>query len=1015
MTRRAKKILPAGLAIGLMALAVSAQMAAPFSDLPLYFEADRGQADSSAQFLARGRDSQFLISPNETQIVLRKAGGLAAVRMQFIGANPRAQIRGDAALPGKVNYLTGNDPAQWHAGVPTFAKVRVEGAYPGIGLVYYGNQQQLEYDFEVAPDANPDAIKIRFDGVDKIAINAQGELILTLSDGEIRQPKPVFYQTMNGVRREISGGYRLEDAHTVVFAVGVYDHDLPLVIDPVFSYSTYFGGNNGELPWTVKVDTVGTNNFIYIAGETTSTQFSTNVLFASPGAYQTNYQSGKYAGDGFVAEFRDTGSSLELVWLTYLGGKGDNTITSLALDSSNNVYVTGYTDATNFPVFPVTNNIPGIPNSTNLSGKFDINLNTYPVDAFVAELGSSGSNLVYSAYLGGSAQDVGFDIAVDSAGNAYVTGYTSSTNFPTTANAQFLHLQCTNTAYYNCNAFVAEIAANGANLNYCSYFGGTNFDVGRGIAVDTNGFVYVTGFTASTNFPTYNPLPNFQYLNGQTNVTYAFDAFVAKFKPGYAGLVYSTFLGSSNSDMAYHIACDNAGNAYVVGATASPLFPNSATNIIANGLTNNLNNFFPVTTNAFLTEINSNGTAILHSAVFGGNATDLGYDVAVDPAGNVFATGIAYSTNFPAINTFGLLRATNSGGSDAFVIVFTNNFSAVGFSGYLGGSANDFGYGIAVDTNGNAYVVGQTLSTNFPTTNSIPPHNVFQATRNGTNDAFLAKIILTVLLPEITVTPTNQTVGVNSNATFSVTVPVGTPPFFYQWQAGGTNLVNGGSISGATSNILTITDAQTNNSGSYSVIVTNYAGSVTSSPPASLTVMYFPPYLYPTGQPTNQTVVVGSTVYFYANGPAPEPPYFLQWQKDGTDLTDGTNISGSIISNSTSIPLTIYNAQTNDDGGYTIIVTNYGGSVTSSVAILTVLTSPRFSSISVAGGTNFILGGGGGTNNGTYYVLATTNLTLPLTNWTCIATNQFDNAGDFIFTNAAQTNSPQLFYILQLP
>ncbi len=600
-----------------------------------------------------------------------------------------------------------------------------------------------------------------------------------------------------------------------------------------------------------------------------------------------------------MAKFDSLGTNL--IYFTYLGGSADDSAVDLVVDGAGHAYVTGFTASTNFPVRNAL--YPKIAGTNMVSNGHSFG---YNADAFVTELETNGAALVYSTYLGGSGLDNGRGIAVDAAGNAYITGRTCSTNFPTTTNAYQLHLACSNSVFFG-NAFVTEISAGGSNLIYSSYLGGTNYDSGGGITVDPVGYVYVAGATASTNFPTFpTATPLFRYLNGYTNGSpnqpFTFDAFVAKFMPSCTNLVYSTYLGGSNYDVASRITCDAVGDAYVIGSTASLLFTNTvSTNIIVNHLTNNLNLFFPVTTNVFLTEINSNGTAILNSAVFGGNQMDLGYGLALDPAGNIFVVGTTISTNFPVTtnNLFGFLRATNSGGSDVFVIAFSNNFSGVLYSAYLGGSGDDFGYGIALDPAGNAYIVGQTLSTNFPTINAR------QTTRNGTNDAFLAKIILTVLPPVITVSPTNQTVGVDSNATFSVTV-TGTPPFFYQWQEDGTNLtdgttISGSTISGSTSATLTIFNAQTNDSGNYSVIVTNFAGSVTSSA-ASLTVTYFPPYL--TVQPTNQTVGVGSTVTFIIDGYA-APPFSLQWQKNGIDLTDGTNISGSIISGSTNNPLTI--------------------------------------------------------------------------------------------------------------
>ncbi len=730
-----------------MAPAVSAQMATPPGDMPLFFEANRGQADHSVQFLARGRDSQFLISPAGAKIVLRKdAAAPVTVRMQFMGANPQAQIRGDAALSGQVNYLVGNDPAQWHTGVPTFAKVRVAELYPGINLVYYGNQQRLEYDFTIAPGANPDALAIHFDGVDRMSINAQGELVLTLSGGEIRQPKPVIYQMANGIRHEISGGYRLAHARTVAFAVGNYDHSLPLVIDPILSYSTYFGGNYGETAWAVAINT--NDGSIYMAGQTFSTQFTNWPV--PPGAYQTNFHGGTLTGDAFVAKFDNAAQNL--IYFTYLGGSGDDAAYGLAVDTNGDAYIAGVTDSTNFPV---RNGI-----YTNISGTLNTHLGVYPVDAFVAELGPGGSNLVYSTYLGGESADAAFGIAVDLAGNAYVTGFTYSTNFPVkspvpyqlagTTNLYLNHLACTNTVYYNANAFIAKIAPGGNNLIYSTYFGGNNFDIGEGIAVDNLNQVYVTGFTASTNFPNLNAFQ--KYLNGSTNQDSALDAFVAKFDSTGTNLLYSTFLGGINDDVAYSVAADNNGAAYVTGWTVSTNFPNTVTNSnLYNGLTNNLYYGYSLTTNAFLTKITNGVQAgIAYSTVFGGTNlnTDVGYGVALDAAGNVFVVGTTSSTNFPVTtnNLSGFLRATNSGGNDVFVIAFNTNATALLYSAYLGGSADDFGYGIAVDSLGNAYVVGQTLSTNFPTLNAR------QATLNGTNDTFLAKILLTVPSPVLTIT-----------------------------------------------------------------------------------------------------------------------------------------------------------------------------------------------------------------------------------------------------------------------
>lgn len=714
-------------ALGLFALTAPAQTMTMPGNLPLYFEDNRGQSAGPAQFVAHGRDCQFLISPNESRLILCKTDAISgeisscAVQMQFVNANAQARIHGDAEQSGKINYLIGNDPAQWRTGMAAFAQVRVEQLYPGVNLVYYGNQQRLEYDFTIAPHANSAQIVIQFTGVDKISVGPQDELILSIGKDEIRQPKPLLYQTVNGAREDISGGYKIVDAHTVAFDIGKYDHSLPLVIDPILSYSTYFGGNYGDTAWAVAVDT---NGFVYIAGQTLSTRFNMNAPFATTNAFQTNFLGGGVLGDAFVAKFDNLATNP--VYITYLGGNADDVIHGLAVDAAGNAYVTGYTDSTNFPT---TNAL-----YKTISGTLNKGVGYYPFDAFVAELNTNGTKLIYSTYLGGSQADGAYGIAVDLAGNAYVAGATFSTNFPTTTNALQKHLACPNSFYYNANAFVTEISAYGTNLIYSSYFGGTNFDEGMGITVDNSNCVYVTGFTASMNFPTTTSAFQ-QYLNGWTN------AFVAKFTPSCTNLVYSTFLGGTNNDVANGIAVDSLGNAYVTGWTTSPNFPNNVTGLtnLYNGLTNNLYGSAPIVTNAFLTQITWNGTsaAIGYSVVFGGTnaGIDIGYGVALDPMGNIFVVGTTSSTNFPTFNTSGLLRATNSGGNDVFVIAFTNT-PALLCSVYLGGSSDDFGYGIAVDPADNAYVVGTTSSTNFPTLNAR------QTSLTGTNDAFLAKIFL---------------------------------------------------------------------------------------------------------------------------------------------------------------------------------------------------------------------------------------------------------------------------------
>jgi hypothetical protein len=738
-----KNFIMAALAVGLATVQLPAQTALNAGSLPLWFEANHGQDSATVPFLAHGHNAELLMSATSAQLVLRKSTGeTAAARMQFVGANTSAQISGDSELSGKVNYFVGNNPAQWQSGVPTFARLRVDNLYPGVNAVYYGNGRQLEYDFDLAPGIDPKMITIRFDGAEKISVNPQGELIVSLNGGEIVQHQPVVYQNVGAARQTISGGYKLLDAHTVTFALGSYDHSLPLVIDPILSFSTYFGGNGGDIANAVAVDA---NGFIYVAGETLSTIWTN-----AAGAFQTNFHGGTITGDAFVAKFDNTGRTN--LYFTYFGGSGNEATLGLAVDNSGNAYLTGWTDS---PDFPTTNALYG-----KISGQIFKPVGAYPTDAFVTELNTNGTTLIYSTYLGGNGVDVASAITVDSSGVAYIAGYTSSTNLPFSANAFQKHILCTNVfpGPYNFNAFVAEIAPGGTNLSYCSYLGGNNYDQATAIAVDASGSVYVTGFTASTNFPTKNALAGFTLLNGTTNATPAFDAFVSKFQPNFAGLVYSTFLGGTNSDYASGITVDGFGNAYVVGSTISTNFP--YTNIVA-GFSTNLTSFvqtnytgYVLATNSFLAQITWDGTntGLGHSLTFGGYGLDVASGVARDAAGNIFIVGTASSTNFPVTpaSLIGSLRATNSGGSDAVVIAFKADWSGLLYSSYLGGALNDSGNAIAVDGAGNAYVAGQTFSIDFPAFNAYQPVLNSDSARYGTSDGFLTKILPAAPTPLLT-------------------------------------------------------------------------------------------------------------------------------------------------------------------------------------------------------------------------------------------------------------------------
>lgn len=743
------------------------------SGLPLFFEPQETATNGPSSFLARGQKYQFRISAAGVEIVLSKGYvnpqdsgeddqpaitdyrssftshttqntqyAARCLRMQIVGANPQAAIHGEGILPGKMNYFIGNDPAKWRTALPLFSKVQLDEIYPGINLSYYGNQRQLEYDFVVAPGADPENITLHFDGVDKVEINKEGELALALGDDEIRFHRPILYQDVRGMRHSVAGSYKLKDARTAVFDIGEYDRHAPLVIDPVLSYSTYFGGNLGDMALGVKVDTNG----IYLAGETFSRKFP----FPLNG-FDTNFNGGRINGDAFVAKLSNDASNV--LYFTYIGGTNDDGALDLAIDAGGNAYITGFTDS---PNFPTTN--AAFP---QISGGKDNVFHTFPTDAIVVELDSTGQ-LVFSTYLGGSGADVAGAITVDSKTNVYVTGYTFSTDFPTNSSVFPTNtiLGYTNSLMGSNDIFVAKIAPGGAGLLYSSLFGGSGLDQGEGIAVDDQERVYVTGFTGSTNFYTSpdaltdtNGLV--RLLNGNTNGVRAyrglhhipFDAFLLRVDTTQSGTtnLYSTLFGGRNDDAGFRVALYSNTDVLITGNSHSPDFLTNnflaQPRVAASGLNSD----------AFLTRFHfdpdGSTPIVVYSSLFGGLNDDVGWDLALDGNGNIFIVGITSSANFPTANGAPPLLHTNHiGARDVFVTVFTNDASSMLYSVELGGAGNDYGFGIAVDPLGNAYVVGRTLSGNFPVTNAptgfYRPGNVHYRKRYGTNDAFLAKISL---------------------------------------------------------------------------------------------------------------------------------------------------------------------------------------------------------------------------------------------------------------------------------
>ena len=765
----------------------NARVFADYGKLPLRFEANQGQTDRQVKFLSRGRGYDVFLTRDEAVLTLRRPSelgstvdksiqskelllspeGLVAVResrnqspqskptvalhMKLVGANPQASAVGIDELSGKSNYFVGNNPKKWRTNVSTYAAVRYKDIYPGVDLVYHGNQGQLEYDFVVAPGVDPHVVTLEIktqhselqtlqgQAEEQAWIDTDGNLVLPTEGGEVRFHKPVVYQsasqgapsdgarpgkTTSGKpsRSFIESRYVLRKPDRVGFEVAAYDAGKALIIDPVLSYSTYLGGSMDDFGNAITVDSDGN---IYVTGGTTSPNFPT-----TRGVYQTSYggADGGYQsvnGDVFVAKLNPSGSAL--VYSTYLGGSGDDNAYGIVVDAAKNVYLTGGTNSSNFPV------TPGVyqPTSGGLT------------DVFVTKLDPNGAKLLYSTHIGVATEGIrGFGIAVDGAGSAYITG-NAGPGFPTTPGA----FQTGSGAFTS--AYVTKLSPDGSAADYSTFLSGGTIDYGESIAVDKNGNAYVTGYASSTGFPT--TAGGYQIVLGG-----GVDAFVTVLNPAGSALLYSTFLGGAANEEGRGIALDSFGMVYVAGVTSSSNFPTTSGAFqVAFGGGN---------ADAFIAKLDptkSGAASLIYSTYLGGSGDENAESfprgiLAVDSAGNAYVTGTTTSTDFPTVNP---IQANPAGGSHAYVAKLNAAGSKLVYSTYLGGSGADFGHGIYVDSGGNAFVTGQTYSLDFPLTS-----NAFQPAFGGSSDAFVVKIIPVASLSQASLTFANQAVGSTSAA-----------------------------------------------------------------------------------------------------------------------------------------------------------------------------------------------------------------------------------------------------------
>jgi hypothetical protein len=648
---------------------------ARWSSMPVFIVANQGQWPQEVRYAARPAGLEILFTDAGPVFV---SGG-RRLEIRFESATAPLRVEGVHALAGRVHFLQGPDPDNWIRDVPTFGELMYRQLYPGIDLRYAAGPKGLKTEFRVAPGADPYRIGWSYAGALGIRVEESGDLVVNWPGGSLREARPQIYQERDGRRVSVPGRYRIS-GDRVSFELGPWDPALPLVIDPMLSFSTYLGGSGFDSVRAVAAD--WTRN-VYVAGYTDSRDLPVrNALQAQSGG----------GVDAFVAKLSPSGS---LVYLTYLGGSGDDRALGIAVDASGNAYVTGWTYSTNFPT------TAGARQRVLGGGR----------DAFVAKLNSAGSGLVYSTFLGGTNHETGNGIALDASGNAYVAGDTYSSDFPVRS-----AFQSSNRGRQE--AFVAKLNAAGDALLWSTYLGGYGDDRATAIAVDASGAVYVTGATDSPNFPTQSPIQG--PAGGQ-------DAFVVKLSPDGAALVYGTYLGGSSGSTAVPetglgIQVDGLGNAYVVGVTPSLNFPVvNAFQAVYNG-----GSF-----DGFVAKLNAQGTALLYSTYLGGASLDYATALSVNRAGVAAVAGYTASSNFPVL---GGPQTTLAGSYDAFLVRLNPQGNALEASTYLGGSGAEAAYGVFLDPAGNAWVAGQTGSVNFPLKNPA------QAVNLGGLAGFVTKI-----------------------------------------------------------------------------------------------------------------------------------------------------------------------------------------------------------------------------------------------------------------------------------
>lgn len=846
-----------------------AQAQSLLGSLPLAFEPNQGQSDRQVKFLAHPSGYGLFLAQNEAVLALPVANKAShsiartALRMQFADANPTADISAIEPLPGHTNYLLGNDSSRWVKNVPQFARVRYSNLYPGVNLAFYGRQGQLEYDFEVSPGADPTQVKLQFADTKNLQVTAKGDLLVGVEGQELRFLAPHIYQPSSEGNQTISGRFVLRARNEVGFEIGDYDHNRPLIIDPVLTFSTYFGGSGAEscaalvgaqfVPHCPAI-AVDSANRVYLAGATSSA-----AGFPTPTSPVISAAPGGGNSDVFVARISSNGSALVLDQLAFLGGSGTDYPVGIAVDSGFNIYLAGNTSSNDFP--------------TTATG-FQTSVPAIGNHVFFTELNSVFGGPLYSTFLAGNGVDTASDMAVDSQGRVYIFGTTTSTTtstpFPTTIGSLQPSALAANQFFFS----KLNPNLNGPNsLLYSTFFGGSTpangVVMGGGIAVDANLDVYMAGGTNFTDMPVVNA---FQGVDGG-----GLDVWAAKLAAPANNTqqytpAFETYFGSTGDEIAYGVASDSGNtNMYITGSTTSTGIAAVATAPALQA------SYGGGTSDAFLAKfggITTTGTTqgsvpLLYFTYLGGGGQDVGLSVVSDASQNARIAGLTTSGSLPNPNP---LFQSSGGGTDAFfarILTTTTTTTTVNTSStsILGGSGTDIGTSVAVDAALNNYIAGETASNNFPHISdpSVPNVAPLQAGPAGASDAFVSKIGPTITGLSFvctggcpTPTPANPTVnpspvGVGNTVTFTYSIfNTGDPVngAIFTDSVGPNSTISSATgtgancaVSGATEicNLGTIPTSSTSGSPAVTSPATTVSVVVTATPPSPSTPPIPPP------------------------------------------------------------------------------------------------------------------------------------------------------------------------------